>query len=121
MKRHLRTGQLGEELAAQHLESLGYRIVARNWRGRTGELDIVCEHGDWLVFVEVKTRSSARFGLPEDAVDARKLRRLRRVATEFMIREVGEQRLSRFDVVAVEAGPDGRSSVRHLVGVELPD
>jgi putative endonuclease len=86
----------------------GYRIVARNWRCREGEIDLVVwsRRGD-LVFCEVKTRSSARFGVPAEAVTPVKQRRLRVLAARFLAAhgsEVAGRRSLRFDVAAVTAG-----------------
>ena len=74
-------GALGEQLAADHLQGLGLRIVARNWRCRYGELDIIAadDATATVVFVEVKTRTSDRFGGVEQAVTPAKVRRLRRL------------------------------------------
>lgn len=97
-----RIGDAGEDLAARHLEGLGWRVLARNWRGRSGELDLVAEDGATVVFVEVKARASRSHGLPEEAVDARKRARLARAALEFLrARGLGD-RPARFDVAAVE-------------------
>lgn len=73
-------GRRGEEFAARHLAERGYVILDRNWRVKEGELDIVCRDRDELVIVEVKTRSSARFGYPIEAIDRAKAKRLRRLA-----------------------------------------
>ncbi|PSK95663.1 uncharacterized protein UPF0102 [Murinocardiopsis flavida] len=73
-------GQWGEDAAAAYLKREGMRILARNWRCRHGELDIVASHGGVLVAVEVKTRSSGRFGSPLEAVGPEKRARLRRLA-----------------------------------------
>jgi putative endonuclease len=110
------TGTLGEQAACDALEQQGYRIVHRNYRVRGGELDIVCEHGGTLVFCEVKTRTSAVFGLPEEAITADKRRRLRRLALEYMHRERRRTHGAlRFDVISV-AISDGRvGELRHLV------
>ncbi len=69
-----RFGALGEEAAADLLRKSGYRIVARNHRCRSGEVDVIAEKGELLVFVEVRTRSTAAFGGPEETVDSRKQR-----------------------------------------------
>ena len=75
---HARTrfGSAGEDLAAVYLERKGYRILDRNARTRVGELDLVCRRGRLLIFVEVKTRTSAAFGHPEESVTRAKQRHL---------------------------------------------
>src|SRR5262252_9612972 len=76
---HLRRGARGERLACRFLKRSGYKILFRNFRGRTGgEIDIVCRDHDTLVFVEVKTRTREDFGRPIAAVDARKQKRIAR-------------------------------------------
>jgi len=99
-----RLGSSGEGRAARRYEAQGYRVVARNWRCRDGELDLVVRRGDVLAFVEVKTRASDRFGHPAEAVTAQKQRRIRRLASRFCA-ETGERAgVLRFDVVAILAG-----------------
>jgi len=94
-------GDLGEDLAVEHLRRRGYRIVERNYRCRLGEIDCVAIHGRTLVFLEVKTRATEVFGGPLEAVDARKRRRLTRLA-QYYVREKGVEGVpQRFDVVAV--------------------
>lgn len=97
-------GQDGEARAAAFVEALGFKVLARNWRCRHGELDLVAEDGRTLVFIEVKARSSRRRGSPEEAVDAAKQARLARVAAAFLSAHGASGRPCRFDVVAVEAG-----------------
>ena len=96
-------GRLGEDYAASHLEKGGYKIICRNYRaGRFGEIDIIAVENTTLVFVEVKTRISARFGNPEEAITPRKLRTLQKAALYFgtMYPEAPEAR--RVDVVSVK-------------------
>ncbi|MFC4242778.1 YraN family protein [Gryllotalpicola reticulitermitis] len=109
-------GRSGEQLAARFLEAGGYRIIDRNWRGRRGELDIVAEQGGTTVFVEVKTRSTLRFGHPFEAVTPRKLRALRRLAGEWCAAGEALGRI-RLDVIAVIGGLDGPARIEHLRGV----
>jgi putative endonuclease len=98
-------GERGEEAAAIHLEALGFRILDRRFRTRAGEIDLVAEEAGTLVFVEVKTRASDRFGSPAEAVDARKRSRLLRAARVYVASRGGTERACRFDVVEVVPGP----------------
>ena len=102
-----RFGALGEEAAAGFLRAGGYRIVARNHRCRLGEVDIVAEKGELLVFVEVRTRATAVFGRPEETVDPRKQRRVIAAARDYLARRRGPAKAARFDVIAVLDGPQG--------------
>ncbi|HZM31465.1 MAG TPA: YraN family protein [Acidimicrobiales bacterium] len=100
--RHLRLGAQGEQRAASWYAAQGYVVVARNWRCTDGELDLVVASPDELVFCEVKTRSSDRFGLPAEAVTAVKQRRVRRLAARFLAEAGGAGgRSLRFDVASV--------------------
>lgn len=78
-----RLGAAGELAASRILESRGYRVIGAGFLARRGELDLVCRRGEDLVVVEVKSRSSTRFGAPTEAVDQRKRRALGRAATEY--------------------------------------
>ena len=102
-----RIGDLGEKAAEEMLAALGYRIVARKHRCPRGEVDLVAEQGDLLVFVEVRTRASVVFGAPEETVGAAKQQRLVRAARDFLARWRGPPRSARFDVVAVVDEPAG--------------
>ena len=94
-------GAAGEDLASAYLQSIGYRIVTRNLRGPGGEIDIVARDGETIVFVEVKARTSRRFGSALGAVDARKRARLRSVAADYL-QFVAPQARARFDVLTFE-------------------
>lgn len=96
-------GRAGEVHAAQYLEAQGYVLLARNWRVREGELDIVAQEGDTLVFVEVKTRRTRTYGTGEESVDARKQQQLALLAERFLAAHPAlEFRQCRFDVVVVD-------------------
>ena len=98
-------GAAGEAKAAAWYEAHGYEVVARNWRCRDGELDLVARQGRQVVFCEVKTRSSDAFGTPAEAVVATKRARIRRLAARWLDESNGPRpRLIRFDVAAVEGG-----------------
>lgn len=94
-------GKLGEDLAAAELERRGYAITARRYRTRCGEIDIVAEQAEVLVFVEVKTRENAEFGTAAEAVTRRKQRKVTRMANDYLTREGIVDRPCRFDVVTV--------------------
>lgn len=97
-------GAEGEATAAAWYEARGYDIVARNWRCREGELDLVVRRGRQLVFVEVKTRTTDRFGVPAEAVTLAKQRRLRGLAMRYLADTGTRASDLRFDVVAILAG-----------------
>ena len=100
-RRRIPLGRRGEEIAARHLRRCGYRILERNFRTAGAEIDLVAADHETLVFVEVKTRSNAEFGVPAEAVDERKAARIRRAAGIYIRRNHAGQRLARFDVVAI--------------------
>jgi putative endonuclease len=102
-------GQRGERAAARYLRRRGYRILAVGDRLKhRDELDIVAVDGQTIVFVEVKTRSSASQGNPAEAVDAAKQRRLTRLALTFLKRHGLLERPVRFDVIAITWAPNSR-------------
>ncbi|MGI6129848.1 MAG: YraN family protein [bacterium] len=106
MKRNKqKMGQLGEDFAVTYLKRLGYRILERNFRCRLGEIDIIAKKGKELVFVEVKTRSSCRFGHPQDAVTPAKQAKLRTVAS-FFLKRFDKSVPCRFDVLAISIEGD---------------
>ena len=95
-------GRRGEDLACQALERRGYVIMARNWRCRGGEVDIVARDGECWVFVEVKTRRSQALGVPELALTPHKLARLQDLAQQYLGEHGLDQVDWRIDLVAIE-------------------
>ena len=110
-------GRFGERVAADHLTAAGLEVLERNWRCDIGELDLVAADGDELVVVEVKTRRSATYGSPAEAVTWRKLARLRRLAAAWLAAHDAHPRSVRIDVVAVTVPRSGGPQVEHLKGV----
>jgi putative endonuclease len=104
-------GKRGEEAAADFLVKEGYKILERNYRCPLGEVDIVALDKGTLAFVEVKTRSSSTFGLPEEAVNQRKRHRIAKAAQFFISRKRLFNNPARFDVVAVTIS-EGKEEVR---------
>ena len=104
-------GISGEDVACDELRRRGYAILARRFRTRVGELDIIARDGPTLVFVEVKARATARYGRGADAVTWAKRRRLTRMAEEFILRSRLTRVPCRFDVVSVCWPRDGSPNV----------
>jgi len=100
-------GKLGESLAARELERRGYRIVERNWRCPSGEIDLVAEKDGALIFVEVRTRRGSERGTPQESVTPAKQAKLIELAQTYCQQTEGDDRDWRIDVVAVEMSPRG--------------
>ena len=96
------TGKIGENLACSYLSKNGYKILERNFRIRGGEIDIIALDGQTLVYVEVKTRTSYVFGMPEEAVTLKKLKFLERASKFYRLRNQNLPLLERIDVVGVD-------------------
>jgi putative endonuclease len=110
-------GRRGEALASARLTAAGLRVVARNWRCRLGEIDLVAEAPGLLVFCEVKTRRGSGYGTPAAAVDAAKQAQLRRLAGAYLHATPHRPCRVRFDVVTVVWPRRGQPRVEHLQGV----
>ena len=111
MDRRVDTGRRGELAAETRYVARGYRVVARNWRCRLGELDLVLARGSALVICEVKTRRGSRYGGGYEAVDVRKRQKIRALAEVFLLQQRTSPASVRFDVASVRLKPDGSASV----------
>ncbi|ODR07337.1 hypothetical protein BHQ15_11160 [Mycolicibacillus koreensis] len=113
-----RLGAFGEELAVRHLTAAGWQVVARNWRCRHGELDIVAvdPQGPTLVFVEVKTRTGDGFGGLAESVTAAKVRRLRLLAGQWLADQPRRYPLIRLDLIGVRLDRGAAARIHHLRG-----
>jgi putative endonuclease len=109
-------GALGEQLAVDHLTSLGLRVLTRNWRCRYGELDVIAadDAARIVVFVEVKTRTSDQFGGVAQAVTPIKVRRLRRLAGLWLAEQHGSWEAVRIDVIGVRIGRQRTPEITHV-------
>ncbi|MFY2789568.1 YraN family protein [Rhodococcus sp. MALMAid1271] len=114
MATHQQLGARGEDIAVRYLEGIGLEVVERNWRHRTGELDIVAREGDTVVFVEVKTRSGIGYGTPAEAVTYSKQTRIRGLALYWLALQQGPWVQIRFDVVAIVVGRDDTPQITHV-------
>jgi putative endonuclease len=102
--RRKETGRLGEELALSYLFGQGYGLLARNYRCMLGEIDLIVSKGELIVFVEVRSLRSSRFGIPQESVRSAKQDRVRRVAQHYLKGQAQWDRPLRFDVVAIVIG-----------------
>ena len=107
-------GRLGEDVACRELVRRGYAVLARRFRTRFGEIDIIARDGGTLVFVEVKARSSSEYGSPAEAVTPRKQRKIVLMASDYLARSGHAPPPCRFDVVSVTIG-EGRVPVVELI------
>lgn len=113
-------GRLGEAAAVEELELRGYAVLARNYRCRGGEADIVAEQGETLVFVEVKARATLQYGRPAEAVGWSKQQKLEQAALHYCQQHDIEDRPLRFDIVEVVFVGGEVATVVHLPGAFTP-
>lgn len=106
-------GKKGEELAKQYLIKKDYIIIEQNFRTRLGEIDIIAKARNELVFVEVKTRTTNKYGAPSEAVDDNKIKHITRVAEYYIYIKKLEKSFIRFDVIEVEIN-NGQHKINHL-------
>ena len=97
--------KIGESFAAEHLKARGYQILAQNYRAIRGEIDLVAQAGKRIVFVEVKTRRSLKFGLPQAAVTKQKQRQISKIALAYLQAQNLLDAPCRFDVIAIHLSP----------------
>lgn len=112
MAKHYKLGIKGEEIAANYLAGLGYKIIERNWRHKKDEIDIIALDGRFLVIIEVKTRSTDVFGEPEEAVTTTKQKFLIRATEEYIFMK-DIQLETRYDIVSVII-KGNRETIRHI-------
>lgn len=114
-------GKRGEDAAASYLERVGMTIVDRNWRTKSGEIDIVALDGSTLVLCEVKTRKTTAAGTPEESVTPAKQRRYRRLAGAY-VQQAGVSPVDvRFDVISILVIAEDRALLRHHRAAFIPD
>jgi putative endonuclease len=107
-------GNRGEKIAAKFLRKQGYRIIEKNYHSRLGEIDIVAKENESIVFVEVKTRCSTDFGLPEEALSYDKRRRLSKLALGYLAHRRIKDTNCRFDVVSILMDTNKVRKVNHI-------
>jgi putative endonuclease len=110
--KHNELGKIGEDLAEKHLRRIGYQVLHRNWRSGHDELDIIARDGEWLVVVEVKTRTTDHFGEPEMEVKPAKMKAIVRTAEAYIL-STNFKGETRFDVIGILLG-GGKVVMNHV-------
>ena len=113
-KSRIKLGAQGEDLAVDYLKKKGLTIRVRNYRKKTGEIDIIAQDGQCLVFIEVKTRKSLRFGQPYESVTLTKQAQISRVALDYITRNKLHDQPVRFDVISILLQSGGDTDINHL-------
>lgn len=107
-------GNLGENLACDYLENIGFNIIERNYHYGHGEIDIVAEDGERLVFIEVKYRKSLEYGPPETAITKGKQKQIKRIAEAYLFENEIVDRPCRIDVIAILHLPGTEPALNHI-------
>ena len=110
-------GNIGEEAAVQALKKRGYKIIARNYRTKMGEIDIVAKDGEYTVFVEVRLRKRNAFGSPADTIDRRKQQKIIKTAQMYAVKNDIYDTPMRFDAVLINADTDGEKLVNTKIEI----
>jgi len=112
-------GKWGEELAILFLKEKGYKILARNYRNHFGEIDIIASLGEKIIFLDVKTRYSAQSGLPEEAINPKKIQKILKTAQLYLLKNNLSLENFRLEVIALEIRKDGFPEIRHYKEVGI--
>ena len=112
-------GNEGERLAETFLTGLGMRVLARQYKTQTGEIDLVCQHGSEIIFVEVKARRSRAFGYPEESVTQEKIKKILSVGEQFLTEKKLEDMPHRIDVIAIEWVSSNAPEIKHFTHIGL--
>lgn len=109
-------GKTGEKVAADYLIRHGYRIIERNWRCRSGEIDIIAAKNSYVIFVEVRTRrTTSSYGKPQESVDYRKQHQVRKTANVYLFQHGLNDVPLRFDVMSIVLKSDGTATIEHIM------
>ncbi|MBI4435340.1 YraN family protein [Candidatus Uhrbacteria bacterium] len=113
-------GNRGEELAAEFLQSQGLTVLESQYKKSFGEIDLICQDGEEVVFVEVKSRHTSTFGYPEDSVTPQKIRHILRVAEGYLQESKQTESPWRVDVVAIEFHHEP-PTITHIKNIDIPE
>jgi putative endonuclease len=118
MDTKIKIGKFGQDLSAEFLQKRGYKIIGQNFFTRLGELDLIAEKDKQIIFIEVKTRLGHNFGLPEEALNSDKAKKIREAALEYLVQKNINNENYRYDLVAVEINEaEKKAQIRHYKNV----
>lgn len=109
-----RFGDRGEDMAVAYFLAHGFRLVARNWRCRSGEIDLVMAHGERLHFIEIKTRRTGDYGHPEEAITPQKVEHLRRAIETYLQATSAQPRAYQADALAITLKPGEKPEFHYI-------
>jgi len=112
MSNNREKGRLGETIAADYLMKNGYRIIEKNYRTKLGEIDLIAEKDNILVFIEVKSRSNTNFGFPYEAVNRKKINRIIKASLVYLKQKGYENYQIRYDIIEIFLSRDGK--INHI-------
>lgn len=114
----IKIGKFGQDIAAEFFLKKDYKILEKNFYSRFGEIDLIAEKDGQVIFAEVKTRLGHNFGIPEDALDNNKAKKIKETALEYLIKNNINSDNYRFDLIAVEIDKENKSAqIRHYKNV----
>lgn len=113
-KNKRKTGSKGEDIACEFISGLGYKIIERNYQFGHGEIDIIAEDGNTLVFIEVKYRKNLEFGPPELAITRGKQNQIKKTASAYLWENEIKDKESRIDVIAILHLPNQKPKINHI-------
>lgn len=107
-------GKMGEEIASEYLKKLGYKIVTKNFRTRYGEIDLICEKNDSIIFVEVRTKSNLNLLSPEESITSKKIDRLKKSSLEYLSLNEKKYKNIKFEFIGILFYSDKNYKLSHI-------
>ncbi|MCX8095219.1 MAG: YraN family protein [Caldisericia bacterium] len=113
MKRKI-LGNLGEEIASEYLKNKGYKIICKNYRTRFGEIDLISEKDNEIIFIEVRTKSSSNLLLPEESITKKKIYNYKKLALEYLLSTQKKYKNIKFDFIGIEYKSENNFKINHI-------
>lgn len=107
-------GKLGEEIAINYLKNRGYKIIKRNFRTRDGEIDIICEKDNSIIFIEVRTKGNLGSILPEESITKKKIERYKKLALEYLMNLEKRYKEIKFEFIGIEFKNEVEYQINHI-------